>query len=280
LSAPTLLAGAVAMLTVGLLLSIAMGVAWESMPEAQRAQEAEMWTPTRAQAEAQLAHMLGSYPEVVAHRAGFVIMAQTFYFVLFFFWRCGGMMLLGMALYKWGFLDGRRPVRDYAIAAAICAPVGLALAWYGTVALERVGFAMPQRTLADVWNYVGSVLASIGYAAALILTVKRGVLPGLRRRLAAVGQLAFTNYLFQSVVTSVLFLGWGFGLAGRFHYAQQLMIVFAVWGVQLAFSPVWLRHYRFGPAEWLWRSLTYAQLQPMRRDTAGPSPAERVAARP
>jgi uncharacterized protein len=279
-SAPTLLGGAVAMLTVGLLLSIAMGVAWESMPEAQRAQEAEMWTPTRAQAEAQLARMLGSYPEVVADRAEFVIIAQTFYFALFFFWRCGGMMLLGMALYKWSFLDGRRPVRDYAIAAAICVPVGLALAWYGTVALERVGFAMPQRTIADVWNYVGSVLASIGYAAALILTVKRGVLAGLRRRLAAVGQMAFTNYLFQSVVTSLLFLGWGFGLAGRFDYAQQLMIVVAIWVVQLAFSPVWLRHFRFGPAEWLWRSLTYAQLQPMRRGPAGASQAGSAVARP
>jgi len=207
-STPALLAGAMAMLTVGVLLSVAYGFAAANMPEAQRAQEAEMWMPTRAQATAQLASMHGSYLEVVAHRAGFVAMTQTFDFLFFFVWRCGGMMLLGMALYKSGFLDGRRPVRDYVRVAAIGAPAGLALAWYGTVALERIGFAMPQRTLADVWNYVGSVLASIGYAAALIVIVKRGALTGLRRRLAAVGQMAFTNYLFQSVVTSVLFLGW------------------------------------------------------------------------
>ena len=272
-SAPALFAGAVVMLTIGASMSIGFGFAWESMPESQRAQDAAMWMPTRAQAQEQLAQLLGSYPEVVAHRAGFVAMAQTFYFLFFFFWRVGGMMLLGMALFKWGFLDGRRPVGSYGVVAAICVPLGLALAWYGTVALERIGFAMPQRTIADVWNYVGSVFASVGYAAALIILVKRGAATGLRRRLAAVGQMAFTNYLFQSVVTSVLFLGWGFGLAGRFDYAWQLLIVVVIWAVQLALSPIWLRHYRFGPAEWLWRSLTYARRQPMRHDPSGPAPA-------
>jgi uncharacterized protein len=267
LPAWALMAGAVGLLAVGAMLSIGHGVAWERMPEAQRAQEAEIWMPTREQANAQLARMLGSYPEVVAHRAPFVFMTQTVYFLFFFFWRCGGMMLLGMALYKWGFLDGRRRARDYVLATAICIPAGLALAWYGTSALERVRFAMPQRTVLDLWNYTGAVLASIGYAAALILVVKRGAAARLRRALAAIGQMAFTNYLLQSVVASVVFLGWGFGLAGQFDYAEQLLIVGAIWAFQLAVSPVWLGRYRFGPAEWLWRSLTYWQVQPMRRDT-------------
>ena len=78
--------------------------------------------------------------------------------------------------------------------------------------------------------------------------------------------MAFSNYLFQSVVTAILFLGWGFGLAGRFDYAGQLLIVVAIWVFQLAVSPLWLRRFRFGPAEWLWRSLTYWKLQPMRRE--------------
>jgi len=88
----------------------------------------------------------------------------------------------------------------------------------------------------------------------------------LRTALAAVGQMALTNYLLHSIVASVLFLGWGFGLAGQFNYAEQLVIVVAIWAVQLALSPVWLAHYRFGPAEWLWRSLTYWQRQPLRRE--------------
>ena len=97
---------------------------------------------------------------------------------------------------------------------------------------------MPQRTTADLWNYAGAVFASVGYAAALILLVKRGALGRLRRALAAVGQMAFTNYLLQSVITSVVFLGWGFGLAGRFDYAQQLIVVAAIWAFQLVVESV------------------------------------------
>jgi uncharacterized protein len=119
----------------------------------------------------------------------------------------------------------------------------------------------------DLWNYSGAVLASIGYAAVMIMIVKGGLFPPVRRSLAAVGQMAFSNYLMHSVLASVIFLGWGFGLAGRFDYAEQLLVVAAIWALQLAVSLLWLRHYRFGPAEWLWRSLTYWKRQPMRRDT-------------
>ena len=88
---------------------------------------------------------------------------------------------------------------------------------------------MPQRTLADLWNYVGAVFTSVGYAAVILLLMKRNALAPLRRRLAAVGQMAFSNYLFQSVVTSVIFLGWGLGFAGQLDYAQQLLVVAAIW---------------------------------------------------
>jgi uncharacterized protein len=264
-SAPVLLAIAIVFLTVGAGLSIGHGMAWASMSEADRTAELELFMPTPQQVDQQLARLRGSYGEVVAGRASFVFMGQTMYFAMFFFWRCGGMMLLGMALYKWGFLDGRRAAHTYLTAAAICLPLGLGLAWYGTVALERIRFAMPERTVADLWNYVGAVLASIGYASVLIVVVKRGGLVGLRRALAAVGQMAFSNYLFHSIFTAIVFLGWGFGFVGRLDYAGQLVVVAVVWMFQLIVSPLWLRHFRFGPAEWLWRSLTYWRRQPMRR---------------
>ena len=266
LSARTLASLAIIFLTIGVLLNLAHGAMWSSMPEEARAEELEIWSPTREQAQEQLARLHKSYPEVVASRAEFVFMGQTAYFFIFFFWRIGGMMMLGMALYKAGFLDGRRPPGDYRAIAALCLPVGLGLAWYGVTQLERIRFGMPERTVADVWNYAGSVVTSIGYAAVLILLIKRGSLTGLRRSLAAVGQMAFSNYLCQSVLTSILFLGWGFGLAGKLDYAEQLLVVLAVWGLQLIVSPLWLRNFRFGPAEWLWRSLTYWKRQPMRRD--------------
>jgi uncharacterized protein len=104
-----------------------------------------------------------------------------------------------------------------------------------------------RRAYLDVWNYVGAVFASIGYAAVLILIVKRQALPAIRRALAAVGQMALSNYLFHSVTTAILFLGWGFGFAGRLDYAQQLLVVAAIWAFQLAISPVWLERFRFDP---------------------------------
>jgi len=267
-----LMAGAVGLLAVGAALTIWHGLSWDGMTEAERAQEAAISMPTPEQAREQLSWMLGSYPDVVARHAPQVFMFQTLFFLVFFLWRCSGMMLLGMALYKWGFLDGRRSARAYGLVAALGIPAGLTLAWYGVVELERVRFAMPQRAIADLWNYTGAVIASVGYAAALILAVKHGALSRLRGALAAVGQMAFSNYLLQSVVTSVLFLGWGFGLAGQFDYAEQLLVVVAIWAGQLAISPAWLARYRFGPAEWLWRSLTYWERQPMRRGASHSSP--------
>jgi uncharacterized protein len=267
LPAWALAAGAAAFLTVGAFLTFGHGLAWENMSEADRAHEAEMMMPTAAQAREHLALMLGGYVEGVRSRGPDVFMFQTLFFALFFFWRCGGMMLLGMALYKWGFLDGRRPLRDYIVVLATCLPAGLALAGFGVSELERVRYALPERAAIDVWNYVGAVLASVGYAAALVFIVNRRVLAGLRKSLAAVGQMAFSNYLFHSLITSLIFLGWGFGWAGRFDYATQLVIVAGIWAFQLVASPVWLRHFRFGPAEWLWRSLTYWRRQPMRRST-------------
>ena len=273
-----LLGAAVALLAVGAALTIWHGLTWEGMTDAERAQEAAIMMPTPAQAREQLGWMLGSYTETVARHAPFVFMFQTLFFLSFFLWRCSGMMLLGIALYKWGFLDGRRPTRAYAWTAAVCIPAGLALAWYGAVALDRVQFALPQRIVLDLWNYTGAVMASVGYAAALILMVKVGALRRLRKALAAVGQMALSNYLLHSVVASALFLGWGFGLAGQLDYAEQLAVVVAIWIFQLALSPVWLARYRFGPAEWLWRSLTYWQRQPMRREVPGSSALSGVVA--
>lgn len=74
---------------------------------------------------------------------------------------------------------------------------------------------------------------------------------------ASVGQMALTNYLTESVVLGVIFYGYGFGLFGRLESALAALIGIALYVCQLFFSRFWLHHYRFGPVEWLWRSLTY-----------------------
>jgi uncharacterized protein len=88
----------------------------------------------------------------------------------------------------------------------------------------------------------------------------------LMTRFAAVGRMAFTNYLMHSVILTTVFYGYGFGLYGQVPRAGQMAIVVAVLGLQLWYSPLWLKHFRFGPAEWAWRSLSYWRLQPMRHE--------------
>jgi uncharacterized protein len=80
-----------------------------------------------------------------------------------------------------------------------------------------------------------------------------------------VGRMAFTNYLMDTIVCTFLFYGWGLGYFGKVSRVEQFRIVLAIWALQLIVSPLWLARFQFGPFEWIWRSLTYGKLQPMRR---------------
>jgi uncharacterized protein len=115
------------------------------------------------------------------------------------------------------------------------------------------------------FNYWGSVLMALGYVGLVMLWCLGDALPALRVRLAAVGRTAFSCYIAQSLICTFVFYGHGLGLYGEFGYARQALVVFAVWTLLLFAAPAWLARYRFGPMEWLWRSLTYWQRQPMRR---------------
>jgi uncharacterized protein len=99
---------------------------------------------------------------------------------------------------------------------------------------------------------------------AVLLIYRSGAFPRLTRRLAAVGRMALSNYLFDSVVFTTVFDGYGLGLYGTIHRPMLHAFVLAVWAFQLWISPLWLGAFRYGPAEWLWRSLTYWKRLPLR----------------
>jgi uncharacterized protein len=98
-----------------------------------------------------------------------------------------------------------------------------------------------------------------------MLIHKAGLLLWLTSRLAAVGRMALSNYLTHSIVCTTVFYGYGFGAFGYVNRTGLAGIVLVIWIVQMLVSPIWLERFRFGPAEWLWRSLTYWRLQPMLR---------------
>jgi uncharacterized protein len=105
----------------------------------------------------------------------------------------------------------------------------------------------------------------IGHASLLLLIYRSRLVPWLMKALASVGQMAFTNYLMQSIICTWFFYGYGFGNYHHLRVYQLYYVVFAVWVFQLIVSPIWLQYFRFGPFEWVWRSLTYWKRQPMRR---------------
>ena len=105
----------------------------------------------------------------------------------------------------------------------------------------------------------------IGHAALAMLLIKRFAKTALIGRISAVGQAAFTNYLSTSILMTTLFYGYGFGLFGQMSRWQTYLVVPFVWGIILLWSKPWLDRYRYGPLEWLWRSLARGQIQPALR---------------
>jgi uncharacterized protein len=138
--------------------------------------------------------------------------------------------------------------------------------------LSRAGvFKLPELLgpyLADVGGEVletiGNLALSFFYASALILLAQRHAWKSRLAPLAAVGRMALSNYLFQSLVCTTLFYSYGLGLFGKVGPAAGLALSFAIYSVQVPLCVWWLRRFRFGPMEWVWRSMTYGKLQPMR----------------
>jgi uncharacterized protein len=251
---------------------LGFGAAYDHIPAEFREQiEPEMkgeWSPTQEQIDEELAAYRGGWLGQMRERAPAVFGSHTG--ALFFFVgpRVTALMLLGMALYKLGIITGEARGAVYRRLMAIGWPLGFALVIAGLVHDHRAGFHWRESMFVGIqFNYWGSLGVAAGYLGMIALWVRGGAWPGLRTRLAAVGRMAFTNYLAHTLVFTLVFYGHGLGLYGSVSRWQQALMVAAMFGAQLWLSPIWLRHFRFGPMEWLWRSLTYARLQPFRRAT-------------
>ena len=176
------------------------------------------------------------------------------------------MMLIGMALYRWGVLTLDRPASLYVTMAVIGYGIGLAVRIWQVRWIIDHQFSALAFAQASVTYDLGRLPMTMGHLGALLLFVRSGALAWFRRSLAAVGQKAQTSYLTHSVVCCFLFIG--LGLYGQLARHQLYYVVFAIWGAQLVISPIWLSHFRFGPVEWLWRYLTYLKRPPFRRASA------------
>ena len=122
--------------------------------------------------------------------------------------------------------------------------------------------------VANVLHSIGGPALALSYVAAFTLLLQRSAWHQRFRPIAAVGRMALSNYLLQSLVATTLLYGYGFGLFGQVGPALGLLITIAIFLAQIPLSVWWLRHFQFGPVEWLWRSLTYLRPQALRYPVA------------
>lgn len=209
--------------------------------------------------------MQGSYASAAKRVHQRAWSAETEFFATLGLWECLGMMLFGMALFKSGALTLGWSTRAYATMLVLGYGIGLSVNAWEIRHIMSNGFAPDAAFLPWTVTYdLGRVPTTFGHVALAMLLVRTVALRPLLRPFAAAGQMALTNYLAQSVICLLVFTGAGLGWFGELQRYQLYFVVAAIWLVELAWSPLWLANFRFGPMEWLWRSLTRWQLQPMR----------------
>ncbi len=217
--------------------------------------------------------MKSDYPTVAKYIRKISWDGQTKY-LIYGIWDPLALMLLGIALFKWGFLTMEWSRKDYIRMILIGYGLGFPLViWrfydsYVNFPNIEAYLSHLEKTAVDWMALIypaQRILLVMGHASVILLVIQAGWFSGLLNRLRAVGQMAFTNYITHSIICTLIFFGYGLNYFAELEYYKIYFIVFAIWILQLVYSAPWLKHFLYGPCEWLWRSLTYWKIQPMKR---------------
>lgn len=265
-----LLIGGLLMFSVASIVSLFFGFSMVTWPVEVQQQIGSGWKPNEEAIRAELAGYRGGWLDQMTYRVPAALALQTFLFLVLFLWRAGGLMLVGMALYKWGVLTAERSSKFYKKAMLIGFGIGFPMVGYGVFRNFAADWAVEYSMfLGGQFNYWGSLFIASGYIAATMYLCRKSAESRLMGLLGGVGRAALSNYLMQTIICTTLFYGHGFGLFGSVERKYQFLIVVGVWLTLVFATEWWFKHYRFGPLEWLWRSLTYWKRQPLRISTSG-----------
>ncbi|WP_448549385.1 DUF418 domain-containing protein [Thalassotalea fusca] len=239
--------------------SVSMAVPF--MSEQELTEMMAMWSPSKELIAQDIAANQASWVGQAEQRINMAAMAQGN--VLFYMPRVIGLMMFGMALFKLDFFGERFRTKSLLIAGVSACAIALYLITTGVEASFARGWDLTTMFTETQYNYWGSIIMALGYMCLLVCFCRSTVLSKLKALLANVGRMALTNYLSHTIICCVIFYGWGLGFYGTFERTEQIMLVMAIWLFQIFFSTFWMNRYRFGPFEWVWRSLTYGKLQPL-----------------
>ena len=229
---------------------------WEEMREFMR--------PTAEAIEKNNRDWRGNFFQVLGARARGVSRWHATPYYSPWNWDVWSMMFIGMGLYKLGVFSASRSYKFYAVLAALGYCIGVPINSYTAWLLVKSHFDLTVHTFTFTTYDIGRLSVALAHMSLIMMFCKSGLLHWLTSRLGAIGQMAFSNYVFHSVVCDLVFCGFGFGLYGKLQRYQLYYVVAGIWIFQLIASPIWLRYYRMGPLEWCWRSLTYWKRQPIR----------------
>jgi uncharacterized protein len=253
-SAKLLVLGGLAFATASVLSFLLTWSNLQSDPAALAALRAQ-WTPRAEIINLEIAQYRGGWLEQMAQRVPAALETQTVAFVIRLLWQMTGLMLLGMALFKLGVLSAARSGVFYRRMGILGFGVGILLNSLGlwrsaATSWDLLDFMLVSQQL----HYWGNLSVALGWVGVVSLLCQRD---WPLRSVEAVGRMALTNYLLQSVICTTIFYGHGLGLFGRVDRAGQLAIVVAIWAFQLLASVAWLRYFAVGPVEWLTRWLVF-----------------------
>jgi uncharacterized protein len=242
------------------------GYSIQFWPEEQLEASKQNWKPGIEVIQEQIEIMQGSWTEQMEKRVPTTIFMQTFLFFIYMFWRVTGLMLIGMALYKWKVLSAERSRQFYTKMLFIGLILGYSIVGYGIFKNFRMDWVYEYSMfIGSQYNYIASVLVSMGYIGLIMLICKSSGFKGFKHVFSAVGKLAFTNYILMSLICTFIFYGHGLGLYGQVERTGQILTVLGIWIFIMIISSIWMNNFKFGPIEWLWRSLTYWKIQPMKK---------------
>ena len=214
---------------------------------------------TAAEIEAEISSRSAGYFSAFVPNAKSAFELHIVYGLISLFWDALAMMMLGMALFKWGVFNAKRSKRFYVWVAIIGLSTGISInAWEMIDSMSH-----DYRSTFSYWSYdIGRLGMAFGFIGIVMTVCKLSVFPRVRKVFASVGRMALTNYIAQSIICNVIFVI--FGLYGQLQFHQLYYVAIGVWTLQLVYSPWWLARFRYGPLEWVWRSLTYRQLLPLK----------------
>ena len=252
------------LVAMGSVISISMGYILPYLNASTfQAMEQDLWLPNTKVIVEEISIYTSNWERQMLARVPMTIEIQTRIFAMDHFWKVSGLILVGMGFSKKRALKAKQSDKFYFKMIGYGIGVGLPLVLVGTLLhfnyewdFQYSYFYFPQL------NYWGSALMAIGYMGIVLFFMKHTNETYLTKRLADVGRMSLTNYLLQSVLCSFIFYGHGLGLYGDLDRGAQLLVAAGIWAFQILFSSVWLTYFRFGPFEWLWKSLYYQKIQP------------------